>query len=159
MQRELDLALRAMKAGQDKDAERILRRITAAHPEQPEAYANLGIICMRSGRLPEAETALVRAAELDPGNAALQNQLGIAYRNAGKFSQARKAYEAALRIRPDYALAHLNIGILYDLYLGDAGKALQHYEKFQQLQPGEDKQVGKWILDLKQRAQRTSKNG
>jgi DNA-directed RNA polymerase subunit F len=40
---------------------------------------------------------------------------------------------------------------LYDLYLGNLDKALAHYNRFQSLSPEKDKEVEKWIADLKRR--------
>jgi hypothetical protein len=40
---------------------------------------------------------------------------------------------------------------LYDLYLQDTEKALQHYRRYQELTPSEAGTVTKWIADLQQR--------
>ena len=74
-----------------------------------------------------------------------------------EIGEARKAYDAALSIDANYAYAHLNIAILYDLYLHDGNKALQHYQRYQALSPTEDTQVVKWIVDLQQRMKKTER--
>ena len=64
----------------------------------------------------------------------------------------------AVTARPDYALAHYNLGVLNELYLQRLDVALQHFEIYQSL-VSEDKQVEKWIADLKRRvaaSQRTA---
>ena len=79
-------------------------------------------------------------------------------RRQGKFRDAEAAYLKAVTARPDYALAHYNLGVLNELYLQRLDNALVHYEKYQSL-TGEDKQVEKWITDLKRRlaaSQRTA---
>ncbi|UCE89659.1 MAG: tetratricopeptide repeat protein, partial [Pseudomonadota bacterium] len=88
---------------------------------------------------------------LNPDNAAAYNHLGIVHRQRGDFKKAQDAYRQALKIEPDYALAHRNLGILYDLYMGDLSRALKHYERYQALTGGDDRQVDKWIVDLKRR--------
>jgi len=73
-------------------------------------------------------------------------------RRQGQFSAAEAAYERAIAARPDYALAHYNLGVLNELYLRHLDVALLHFETYQAL-AGEDKQVEKWIVDLKRRVQ------
>jgi ABC-type Fe3+-hydroxamate transport system substrate-binding protein len=56
----------------------------------------------------------------------------------------------AVTVSPEYALAHYNLGVLNELYLQRLDVALQHFEIYQEL-VGNDKQVEKWIADLKRR--------
>ncbi len=157
VRREFAGALRAMKLGHYRAAEAALLALTRASPELSGPFANLGIVYDRLGKLPEAVEALKKAIAINADQAAYYNQLGIVYRQSGRFDDAREAYARALRIDPDYPNAHLNLGILYDLYLEDFGRALQHYERYQALQPSADAQVSKWIVDLKQRHQVAAK--
>jgi tetratricopeptide (TPR) repeat protein len=90
------------------------------------------------------------ALALDPDHPAALNQLGLLLRKNGKFLEAEATYLKAVTVSPDYALAHYNLGILYELYLQRLESALQHFEAYQAL-VGEDKQVEKWISDLKRR--------
>ena len=73
------------------------------------------------------------------------------HRAGGRFAEARADYEQALKLDPLFADVHLNLAILLDLYLGLPQAALQHYERYQEIVGGEDKQVKLWITDLKQR--------
>jgi len=157
VRREFADALRAMKLGRYREAEAALLPLTHASPELSGPYANLGIVYFRLGKLPEAAGALKKAIAINPGQAAYYNQLGIVYRQSGQFDDARGAYAKALQIDPDYPNAHLNLGILYDMYLEDFDQALQHYERYQDLQPSADAQVTKWIVDLKNRHQLAAK--
>ncbi len=80
-------------------------------------------------------------------------------RRQGKFVEAESAYLKAVTASPDYALAHYNLGVLNELYLQRLDAALQHFERYQEIE-GEDKQVTKWIVDLRRRLdvkQRTAK--
>ncbi len=155
--RDFDSALKAMTSGNDKEAERLLGQLATNYPELSGPNANLGIVYLRSGRLADAERVVAQAIKQNPNNATYYNLLGIVDRTAGKFAEARKAYDAALLIDANYAYAHLNIGILYDLYLNDTNKALQHYQRYQALTPKEDPQVAKWIADLQQRMKKTER--
>ncbi len=155
--RAYERALTAMNAGRSRDAEAMLARLVREYPQLAGPHVNLGIIYYRSGRLQEAEASLKRALALNPSRADAYNHLGIVLRNSGRFEDARVAYEQALRLDPDYAYAHLNLGILHDLYLLKADRALSSYERYQQLQAGEDQEVSKWIVDLKRRVRAPQK--
>lgn len=157
VQRDFTNALSAIKLGRYQDAERMLLTLAREHPELSGPYANLGIVYHRLGKLPEAIKFLAQAIEINPDRAAYYNQLGIVYRQNGQLDKARESYIRALEVDPLYLNAHLNIGILYDLYLQERGKALQHYERYQALLPAADAQVNKWIVDLKQRQQSSDK--
>ena len=73
-------------------------------------------------------------------------------RRNGDFSAAEAAYLKAVTVSPDYALAHYNLGVLNELYLRRLDVALTHFERYQAL-VGDDKQVEKWIADLRRRVQ------
>jgi tetratricopeptide (TPR) repeat protein len=150
-QRAFDDALALLRANRTADAERAFRAIVQTDPDLAGPHANLGLIARNAGRLPEAVTELERAVALDPRLAAAWNQLAIAYRQQGQFAKARTAYETALAIEPAYTAAILNLGILYDLYLGDAARALELYNRYLELTPAGDPTVVKWVAELKNR--------
>lgn len=159
VQRQYRRALAAMKAKQDKQAERLLVAMAQTYHGLAGPYVNLGIIYYRTGRPREAEQAFKKAIGVNPNRPDIYNHLGILLREEGRFREAREAYGNALKLAPDYAYAHLNLGILYDLYLLDANRALFHYQRYQALTPAHDQQVSKWIVDLKRRirpAQKTA---
>jgi len=153
-------ALAALKAGRYPEAERLLLAVTRREPRLSGPQANLGILYGRTGRPAQALDALREAIRLNPDRAAYYNELGVISRREGKFDDARRYYEKALALEPNYAYAHLNAGILYDLYLQDTEKAMQHYQRYKELAPGETGTVTKWIADLQQRERaRQAKGG
>ena len=102
--------------------------------------------------------AIDQALALDADYAPALNQLGMLLRRNGNFLEAEAAYLKAVTVSPDYALAHYNLGVLNELYLQRLDTALQHFETYQTL-VGEDKQVERWIADLRRRvaaSQRTA---
>ncbi len=105
---------------------------------------------VRYGKAEKADAA-VDASKANPQQPAYHNQLGISYRQQGRFDQAREAYARAIELDPQYASAVLNLGVLHDLYLGDATRALELYERYLALTPGGDAAVTKWVADLKNR--------
>jgi tetratricopeptide (TPR) repeat protein len=101
--------------------------------------------------LPMDAAKLEAALRETPGKVALLNQLGIAQRRDGRFEQARQSYEAAIAVDPLSSASHLNLAILFDLYLGDAAKALPLYQRGLELSPADAATVGKWVAELKSR--------
>ena len=152
--KEYDSAIVAMKSGNIPQAKNILSNLTKTYPDLAGPHVNLGIIHFRADEIDKAEAAFEQALKVNPDSAVSLNHLGIINRGKGKFSEAKSNYEKALDIAPNYAYAHLNYGILLDLYLGELDDALDHYQKFQELAPGKDKEVKNWIIDLKRRIKR-----
>jgi len=143
-------AVASMAAGDTIDAELRFQEFLLAYPDFPGAYVNLAIIFAGRGDDQAAENSLTDALILDPQHPVALNQLGMLQRRQGKFLQAEAAYLKAVTVSPDYALAHYNLGVLNELYLQRLDAALQHFERYQQIE-GEDKQVTKWIVDLRRR--------
>ncbi len=148
---QYDDALKAMRNGDNAKAKELLSNLSKTYPDLSGPYTNLGLIYFREGKIDEAEAEFLQAVKANPKSAVSYNHLGIISRGKGKFQEAKAHYEQALKINDDYAYAHLNLGILYDLYLGELDKALEHYNRFQSLSPEKDPEVEKWIVDLKRR--------
>jgi tetratricopeptide (TPR) repeat protein len=140
-----------MRNGDNAKAKDLLANLSKTYPELSGPYTNLGLIYFREGKIDEAEKTFLQAVKVNPKSAVSYNHLGIISRGKGKFQEAKEYYQQALKINDDYAYAHLNIGILYDLYLGELDKALDHYNRFQSLSPEKDPEVEKWIVDLQRR--------
>jgi tetratricopeptide (TPR) repeat protein len=151
VQRAFDDAVRAQRAGKAADAERGYRALMQSNPELGGPHANLGVMLRHSAKLTESAAELEQAVKLNPRQPVYLNQLGITYRQLGQFDKARDAYERAIAADPDYAAASLNLGILNDLYLGDAKRASELYERYLALSPGGDAAVTKWVAELKNR--------
>ncbi len=97
---ELRIALELYRAGRLGQAERILRAVTAAHPDLAEAQNQLGAVLLAGNRATEALLPLQRACELAPEEFSPHFNLGAARLLARDFSGARSAFEAALKIKP-----------------------------------------------------------
>ncbi len=144
-------AINAMKNGRDDSAIRQFQAITQTHPNLAAAFVNLGLIHLKYKRYEKAEKSLLQATTIQPADPVGQTHLGLVYRHLGKFKEAQQAYDQALKSDPKYSFAHLNAGILYDIYLNDLARALNHYQQYQALTNNADKKVDKWIIDLQRR--------
>lgn len=155
-ERQYNSALANMKKKQYSAALKKFKTLSVKYPELAGPKANIGIIYSRKGEYKKAKKAFESAIKINNSNPEIYNELGVLYRRMGKFNESEDAYEKALSINSDHAYAHLNLGILYDLYLRKPGKALSHYQKYQDLVKN-DKLVKKWIVDLKLRIKRNDK--
>jgi lipoprotein NlpI len=152
-------AASAMAAGDAIEAELRFKEFVMQYPGYPGAFVNLAILSAQAGDDQAAEGYITDALIIDPEHPAALNQLGMLLRRQGNFVEAESAYLKAVTASPDYALAHYNLGVLNELYLQRLDAALQHFERYQEIE-GEDEQVTKWIADLKRRLtaqQRTAK--
>ena len=143
-------AAAVMAAGDYTEAQRRFEEFVNRYPNYPGAYVNLAIIDMHANDDAAAESSLNAALRLNPDHPGALNQRGLLYRKNGNFPEAEAAYLKAVTANPDYALAHYNLGVLNELYLQRLDVALHHFEKYQAL-VGDDKQVEKWIADLRRR--------
>lgn len=144
-------AIAAMKSGDLDKARNLFLDVINQQPELENAHVNIGIIFIKTKAFEEAENSFNRALKINKNNIYALNQLGFLYRKQGDFIKAKKSYLSAIDINSNYAYAHLNLGILYDLYLYDLASAIEHYETYNKLSKEADKQVEKWIFDLKRR--------
>ena len=153
-----DYARAAGLLAQERYAEGIalLQDITARQPKLTAAHVDLGIAYARTSELDKAEASLRRALELQPKHPIAWNELGLVQRRQGKLSDARTSYEKSLAAAPGFHFARLNLAVLCDLYLGDAGCALDNYVLYQQAVP-DDKQVAGWIANARARAGKGAK--
>ena len=149
-------AVAAMAGGDFLDAELRLKEFLLQYPGYPGAHVNLAIIHSNNGNDDAAQAAIDAALALNPNHAPALNQLGMLLRRNGKFIEAEAAYLKAVTASPEYALAHYNLGVLNELYLQRLDAALRHFERYQAL-VGEDKQVEKWIADLRRRVAATQR--
>ena len=126
----------------------ILEKVVGNSPNVTAPYIDLGIAYQRTGEKEKAEAQFKKALEIFPGHPVACNQYGLLLRKEGKFDEARDIFETALARYPSYYPVHRNLGILYDLYLNDLAKALEHYEIYFGYVP-EDAKVKIWIADLR----------
>ena len=143
-------ATSVMASGDYLDAELRFKEFLLRYPDYPGAHTNLAIIHANNGNDTAAQASIDAALALNPAYSPALNQQGMLYRKTGNFIEAEAAYMKAVTASPGYALAHYNLGVLNELYLQRLETALQHFEQYQSI-VGEDKQVERWIADLRRR--------
>jgi len=147
---DYESAVGMLEVARYRDGIALLMKVTEREPELTSAYVDLGIAYARIGDLDNAEASLRIALELYPDHPVANNELGMVLRRKERFAEAKASYEAALAKYPDFRFAHRNLGILCELYLGDDPCALEHYEAYSRLAPG-DAEVAAWVTDLRAR--------
>jgi len=150
-QRDYTRAISLIQSKKNRSAITALTRLTQNYPQFAGPHVNLGLIYFKAKQYSKAQKAFTKALVLNPNNAISHNHVGIMQRKKGKFKEALTSYRLAVRSNPDYAGAHLNLGILYDIYLSNLPKALEHYQRYQKITGEKDKKVSNWIIDIKRR--------
>lgn len=143
-------AVAVMAAGDLLDAELRFKVFLRQYPGYPGPWVNLAILHREQGDDRQALHDVEQALAIDPNHPAALNQQGLLLRKNGDFLAAETAYLKAVTVSPEYALAHYNLGVLNELYFKRLDVALQHFEIYRSL-VGEDRQVEKWLTDLKRR--------
>jgi tetratricopeptide (TPR) repeat protein len=123
---------------------------TAIPPELPAQLA-AARASLDAGRDAEVVEQLSATLAQYPATAEGQNRLGIAFRRLGRMTDAQQAYEKAIAVDPAMAAPQRNLAVLLDLYLAQPARALEHYERYQQLDGGTDQQAVQWVAELRTR--------
>ena len=72
-------------------------------------------------------------------------------------ADARDAYQRAITADPGMAAPQRNLAVLLDLYLAQPVVALEHYERYQQLDGGADTDATAWTAELRARLSQTQR--
>lgn len=144
-------AIKYKEQGELANAEEILLRLSNEQPFLSGPFLQLGDIYLLGddeNKLARAEAQYRQALAINQHNYHAHNRLAQVLRQQGKFADAESHYRKAIASWPAFKPAYLNLGILYDLYLGDKTKALEHYQTYQALNDTPERRVKGWIADL-----------
>ncbi|MBL4711895.1 MAG: tetratricopeptide repeat protein [Gammaproteobacteria bacterium] len=150
VERDFDKAMDLMNKNDYTQAVSLLTSVIEREQRLPAPYINIAIAQNKLGNAKAAEKNLIKALEIDIAHPVANNELGLLYRKSGKFKAARVAYENAIKRHPEYLPAKRNLGVLCDLYMHDFDCALEQYEDYLALEPG-DKTMAIWVADVKRR--------
>jgi Flp pilus assembly protein TadD len=136
-----------------------LQALVERRPDLSGPYLNLALLHQREGDVEQAEQLFRKTLAVNPVNLAAYNQYAIFLREQGRFREAETTYLAALAVWEAHPDSHRNIGILYDLYIGDRSRALQHFTRYQELTGSGDEVVAGWIIDLQRQVPSLAQGG
>jgi tetratricopeptide (TPR) repeat protein len=111
-----------------------METVTQEHPDDAEAWGNLGMACVQARAGTKAVAALEKAVALAPQDAQMYLGLGYAYSLVRRNDEAAKAFEFYLQQNPNDENALNLIGYSY-LGLGQADKAIPYFERYARLAP------------------------
>lgn len=131
----------------------LLERLREARPAHPDVLTNAAIVAREQDQDETARRLFEEALKVSPGHLVASNNLALILAEDGDFAGARKALVRALQRHPDDPSLHYNLAVVYELYVQDLDKALEHYRRYQDMATEPDPQVAGWITDLERRTQ------
>lgn len=134
-----------------------LQLLVDSYPALSGPCLDLALVYRQLGDDEQAGLWFQRSIDKNASNIGAYNEYGFFLREQGQFVEAKSIYLLALGQWEASADTHRNLGILYDLYLGQPQKALQHYYRYQLLTDDTDQEVAGWIADLGRRHQSGAK--
>ncbi len=142
---QLAVADAQIRLGQLAEAEKVLKDVSAAHPENVQARRMLGDIYLSLQKIDEAAREFEAALGHGPDDAALWTNLGHALERTGKHEDALVAFQHALKLEPTNAQYAYHVGDAY-LALKQPEMAIGYLTKAVQLNP--DLAMGYYDLGL-----------
>jgi len=92
--------LAALQTSQEVLARQKFERVTTIVPDEPAAWANLGLLMVRQQEIDGALQKLRKAAELAPASGAIQRMLGLAESRRGNLPEAITHWSRAIELDP-----------------------------------------------------------
>lgn len=151
VRQSFEAAVKAMDEQRWSQAQVQLEALTANHSELSGPWVNLGIVLRHQNQLIKAEAAFEQAIAVNPLNNDAYIQYAVLLREQGRFDEAEALYLQALKVWPHSPKAHRNLGILYDLYMGQWPKAMEHYQMALKVSEEPSRELEGWIIDLRRR--------
>lgn len=148
---QYESALKLMQDGQFDQAQTLFETLSKSAPKLSGPWVNLGIIAEHQGNTDEAFGDYQKALSIKPHNAIALNQMALIRQRQGKFSEALQYYKRGLNSQPDNPDLNYNIAILYELYLQDYKKAVEHYQNYIDVISSGDKTIENRIKILKRK--------
>ena len=104
-----------MKSGRLSDAEPLLRRLAAEHPDDASIHLQLGRVLAeqdkdKEGKKDDAIAEIKTALKLSPSDADAQRELADLYASTGKYDLAEAAYRTLATAQPNDPELHRSLG-------------------------------------------------
>lgn len=149
----LNEARRAWSENELDRARSLLGQLLESRPDHPDLLANAAMVALAQDEREEARLMLEEALKVAPGHRVASNNLSLILKAEGDFIESRKVLTRALEHHPDEPTLHYNLAVIYELYLQDLEKALEHYQRYQALSAEPDPKVAGWVTDIERRLQ------
>ena len=141
-------AIIALNQNELEKAETLFTTMSERQPDIAGSWANLALISIKKQELTKAKTFINTALEKNPNMAQALNLSGYLAQQSGEINQAKILYLQAIANKADYALAHYNLALLYDVYLQDIAKAVEHYQAYLANIEQKDESTENWLEGL-----------
>lgn len=142
-------AIIALNNNELDKAEQLFITMSERQPNIAGSWANLALISIKKADLTQAEfyakTALAKNANMPQA----LNLSGYLAQKKGEINKAKSYYLSAISHKSDYALAHYNVALLFDIYLQDIAKAIEHYQFYLAYSKTKDENTENWLEGLK----------
>ncbi|WP_026841166.1 glycosyltransferase [Citrifermentans bremense] len=118
----IELARQATELNRGEEAQRLWHRLLQVHPENAEAYLNLGYLQLSAGEYPKARESALKGAQLAPGMKEAAFNLAKCELFLGDTEKARESCREMLEKWPDYPPA-LSLSCVCLLLQGEKAQA------------------------------------
>ncbi|GBE13120.1 photosystem I assembly protein Ycf3 [bacterium BMS3Bbin14] len=112
-----------------------LEHATGEHPDNVEAWIQLGHAYFDSNQPAKAIYAYNKSLELSPDSPAVLTDLGVMYRRNNQPRQAIAVFDRALRINPRFEPALFNKGVVLLNDLKETGNAIRSWQQLLKINP------------------------
>lgn len=125
-----------------------LEKEVVAHPDNVEAWTQLGNYYFDSNNFGKAIEAYNKSLALNPNNADVLTDLGVMYRRNGNPKEAIAAFDRAIAINPNHPTARFNRGIVQLYDLKDREGAIKTWEELVKLHPDAKAPNGQPVTEI-----------
>ena len=125
-----------------------LEKETALHPDNAEAWVQLGNLYFDANRVDKAILAYNRSLALVPDNSNVLTDLGVMYRRKGQPLEAIKAFDMAIQANPRQEAAYFNKGVVFLHDLKKRDDAIKAWEALVRVNPMAKVQSGELVMEL-----------
>lgn len=142
-------AIIALNNNELDKAEQLFITMSERQPNIAGSWANLALISIKKTDLTQAEVYAKTALAKNPNMPQALNLSGYLAQKKGEINKAKSYYLKAISHKSDYALAHYNVALLFDIYLQDIAKAIEHYQFYLAYSEQKDENTENWLEGLK----------
>jgi len=125
-----------------------LEKEVVAHPDNMEAWTQLGNYYFDSDNPGKAIEAYNKSLALNPNNADVLTDLGVMYRRNGNPKEAIAAFDRATAVDPSHPTARFNRGIVQLYDLKDRDGAIKTWEELVKLHPDAKAPNGQPVTEI-----------